>query len=539
MSYQVLARKWRPQNFTEVVGQNHVTRALKNALDAKQLHHAYLFTGTRGSGKTTTARILAKCLNCETGITSNPCGSCSACLDIRDGKFADLIEVDAASRTKVEQTRDLLENIAYAPSRGRFKIYLIDEVHMLSTHSFNALLKTLEEPPEHVKFILATTDPDRLPMTILSRCLHFHLKNISVPVISAQLAHILTQENIAFESQALDVLARGAEGSMRDALSLLDQAIAYGGGKITTESVRELLGHINPEAVLHILQALQQQQGDALLSALQVLLSQGAEVQAILDQLIQALHEIAVIQLVPERLEQHPELKVFAEHFLPQEVQLFYQIAVNGKRDLPWASNMQLGLEMILLRMMAFAPVDSGKIVERSINPPAQSATPFHKGGEKVTSEKIASEKITSEKIAGENITGEKIKGENNHNWSEIAPQLNLTGLAMALASHCVLKSLDQDQAQLALAPQHAPLLNPSATDRVQQALGTYLGRNIKVNIQIEETGEETPALQKAQKQQQAQQVAEQEIKTDKHVKAMMEQLGASIVKLDAKTSLS
>ncbi|MGA2654849.1 MAG: DNA polymerase III subunit gamma/tau [Gammaproteobacteria bacterium] len=517
MSYQVLARKWRPQTFTEMVGQNHVLRALINAIDAKQLHHAYLFTGTRGVGKTTIARVLAKCLNCEQGITSSPCGTCSACVDIRDGKFVDLIEVDAASRTKVEQTRDLLENIAYAPTRGRYKIYLIDEVHMLSTHSFNALLKTLEEPPAHVIFLLATTDPDRLPMTILSRCLHFHLKNMTVETISGQLAHILTQEKISFERQALDLIAHAAQGSMRDSLSLLDQAIAYGAGKIETQSVRELLGHINPEAVLQILQALQQQQGEALLTSLHQLLTDGAEPQVILDELIQALHQIAVIQLVPERLEQHSILKPFAQHFSPQDVQLFYQIAVNGKRDLPWVANMRLGLEMILLRMMAFAPVDS---TLPAIKP-------------------VVAQRVQAAAESKPNPPSIVEKVVPTHSWSEIAPQLNLTGLAMALASHCVLKSLDEQQAQLALAPQHAPLLNPSSTERLQQALSTYLGRKVLVKIHLEATGEETPALQQAQKQQAAQQAAEHDIKADPHVKAMMEQLGASIVKLDAKTSLS
>ncbi len=498
MSYQVLARKWRPQTFTEMVGQNHVLRALINAIDAKQLHHAYLFTGTRGVGKTTIARVLAKCLNCETGITSKPCGTCSACIDIRDGKFVDLIEVDAASRTKVEQTRDLLENVAYAPTRGRFKIYLIDEVHMLSTHSFNALLKTLEEPPEHVKFLLATTDPDRLPMTVLSRCLHFHLKNMPVATISTQLAHILTHEKITFEAPALDLISQAAEGSMRDALSILDQAIAYGAGTVNTIMVRELLGHINPEAVLRLLQALQQQQGDVLLVTLQELVTVGAEPQVILDELIQTFHKIAVMQLVPERLD--VTLQTFAQHFSPQDVQLFYQIAVNGRRDLPWMANPRLGLEMILLRMLAFAPVLPAALTR---------------------------------------VESKEVENKGGDNWAHIAPQLNLTGLAMALASHCVLKSMDEHQVQLALAPQHAPLLNHSSTQRLQEALSAYLTRKVSVKISLEETGIETPALQKAQQQQQAKQAAEHDIKTDPHVQAMMERLGASIVELDAKSTLS
>jgi DNA polymerase-3 subunit gamma/tau len=505
MSYQVLARKWRPQSFTEMVGQNHVLRALINAIDSQELHHAYLFTGTRGVGKTTIARILAKCLNCESGITSKPCGTCSACLDIRDGKFVDLIEVDAASRTKVEQTRDLLENVAYAPTRGRFKIYLIDEVHMLSTHSFNALLKTLEEPPAHVKFLLATTDPDRLPMTVLSRCLHFHLKNMPVETIGLQLANILTQEKIPFESPALDLLAHAAQGSMRDALSLLDQAIAYGQGKIETTAVRELLGHLDPQALLQILNALQNKQGDALLAALDVLSTQGIEPQAILDELIQALHQIAMIQLVPERLGAHSDLHHFAKSFSPPDIQLFYQIAVNGRRDLPWMASARLGLEMIVLRMLAFYP----QTINVSQAPPQaiKVQTP-----------------VASENTPKNNVS---LAGKT---WADIAPQLGLTGLAMALASHCVLKSIDETQIQLALAPQHAPLLNAASAQRLQDALSTYLGRKIIAKISLEETGEETPALQQEQKQQQAQHMAEEGIKTDPQVQAMMQRLGASII---------
>lgn len=501
MSYQVLARKWRPQNFTEMVGQNHVLRALVNALDNQQLHHAYLFTGTRGVGKTTIARILAKSLNCETGITSKPCGTCSACVDIRDGKFVDLIEVDAASRTKVEQTRDLLENVAYAPTRGRFKIYLIDEVHMLSTHSFNALLKTLEEPPEHVKFLLATTDPDRLPMTVLSRCLHFHLKNMPVETISTQLAHILTQEKITFEAAALDLLAFAAQGSMRDALSLLDQAIAYGAGQVNTAQVRELLGHIDPQIILHILQALSDQNGERLLAAIQ-----GAQPQVILDELIQALHHIAVMQLVSERCAQYLELKPFADYFSAQDIQLFYQIAVNGRRDLPWVANQQLGLEMILLRMMAFIPVDTDSrepVAERKIEP--------------VVKNKIEATVILEKKATA-------------HSWADIAPNLGLSGLAMALASHCVLTSQEEHLIQLALAPQHAPLLNASSTQRLQDAVSTYFGRKINVKITLEETSEDTPALAQAQKKAQAQTQAEEGIKGDPQVQAMMANLGASII---------
>ncbi len=523
MSYQVLARKWRPQNFTQLVGQNHVLRALKNAVDSEQLHHAYLFTGTRGVGKTTIARILAKCLNCETGITSTPCETCSACVDIRDGKFVDLIEVDAASRTKVEQTRDLLENVAYAPTRGRFKIYLIDEVHMLSTHSFNALLKTLEEPPEHVKFLLATTDPDRLPMTILSRCLHFHLKNMQSDTISAQMAHILTQENISYEKEALDLLAQSAQGSMRDALSLLDQAIAYGAGKLETLSVQELLGHIDPKAILQILHALRFQQSEAILSALSALLEQGADPQAILDALINAFHQLTLIQLAPSHAAQNSELNSCAQQFLPQDVQLFYQIAVNGRRDLPWMANARLGLEMVLLRMLAFYPKEPSQL-----EPPKQETKPIQ-NRETLTPPSAPKAQVSAQKPNPDTHSTGK-------SWADIAQNLSLTGLTMALATHCVLKSMTDQQVQLSLAPQHAPLLNASSATRLEEALSKYLGKKINIKIHLEDLGVDSPAIQQAQKQQQAQQLAEQGIKTDPQVQAMMEQLGASIVNDSIKT---
>ena len=522
MSYQVLARKWRPQSFAEMVGQNHVLRALINAIDSQQLHHAYLFTGTRGVGKTTVARILAKCLNCETGITSKPCGICSACLDIRDGKFVDLIEVDAASRTKVEQTRDLLENVAYAPTRGRFKIYLIDEVHMLSTHSFNALLKTLEEPPEHVKFLLATTDPDRLPMTVLSRCLHFHLKNMSVETISLQLAHILRQENIVFELAALDLLAHAAQGSMRDALSLLDQALAYGAGRIETTLVRELLGHSDPKALLQILQALQDKKADALLAALNVLLAQGADPQSLLDELIEVLHQVAVLQLIPESADNDLALKAFAQHFSKPDVQLFYQIAVNGRRDLPWTANARLGLEMVLLRMLAFYPGEVKPVIQDNANPVSVIAS-------KAKQPRLDA-KTSTEPGLTRTANNDADVQLSDKSWAEIAAELGLTGLAMALASHCVLKSYNEQQVLLALAPQHAPLLNASSAQRLQEALSTYLGRKIMAKINLEDTGLETPALQQAQKQQEAQHHAEEGIKADPNVQAMIDRLGASIV---------
>ncbi len=360
MSYQVLARKWRPRTFREMVGQEHVLKALINALDHNRLHHAYLFTGTRGVGKTTIARILAKCLNCEAGVTSTPCGECSSCNEIAEGRFVDLIEVDAASRTKVEDTRELLDNVQYAPTRGRYKIYLIDEVHMLSNHSFNALLKTLEEPPEHVKFLLATTDPQKLPVTILSRCLQFNLKNMSPERIVEHLSHVLTSEAVPFEESALWLLARSADGSMRDALSLTDQAVAFGGGKVSDTEVAAMLGTIDHVLIEEIMSALVAADGPAILAAVAKFAEHAPDFDAALADMLTLLHRIAIAQALPEALDNsygdREQILHFATALAPEDVQMYYQTALIGRRDLPLASDPRMGLEMTLLRMLAFKP---------------------------------------------------------------------------------------------------------------------------------------------------------------------------------------
>lgn len=360
MSYQVLARKWRPQNFRDMAGQAHVLQALVNALDHNRLHHAYLFTGTRGVGKTTIARILAKCLNCETGISSQPCEQCSACREITEGRFVDLIEIDAASRTKVEDTREILDNVQYLPARGRFKVYLIDEVHMLSTSSFNALLKTLEEPPSHVKFLLATTDPHKLPVTVLSRCLQFNLKNLAPEKIVEYLKTILGKEMIPFDDGALWLLARAADGSMRDALSLTDQSIAFGGEKVAEDAVREMLGTMDRRLIHPIVDALIAGDATALLSAVAQLAEQNPDYSGALDELLSLLHRIAIVQAVPSVLDQSPDererLLQLAGSMTAEDLQLYYQIGLNSQRDLPFAPDMRAGFEMALLRMLAFKP---------------------------------------------------------------------------------------------------------------------------------------------------------------------------------------
>lgn len=373
MSYQVLARKWRPRNFREMVGQTHVLKALINALDSQRLHHAYLFTGTRGVGKTTIARILAKCLNCETGVSSTPCGQCSVCREIDEGRFVDLIEVDAASRTKVEDTRELLENVQYAPTRGRYKVYLIDEVHMLSTHSFNALLKTLEEPPPHVKFLLATTDPQKLPVTILSRCLQFSLKNMPPERVVEHLTHVLTAENVPFEPDALWLLGRAADGSMRDAMSLTDQAIAFGEGKVLAADVRAMLGTLDQGQVYGVLHALLDGDARALMDAVSQLAEQGPDWNGVLAEMLNVLHRVAIAQVLPDAVDNgqgdRERVLDLARALPAEDVQFYYQMGLIGRRDLPLAPDPRSGFEMVLLRMLAFRPADA----EGGPRPPLKS----------------------------------------------------------------------------------------------------------------------------------------------------------------------
>ncbi|AZE95896.1 DNA polymerase III, gamma-tau subunit [Pseudomonas orientalis] len=373
MSYQVLARKWRPRSFREMVGQTHVLKALINALDSQRLHHAYLFTGTRGVGKTTIARIIAKCLNCETEITSTPCGTCSVCREIDEGRFVDLIEIDAASRTKVEDTRELLDNVQYAPSRGRFKVYLIDEVHMLSSHSFNALLKTLEEPPPYVKFILATTDPQKLPATILSRCLQFSLKNMTPERVVEHLTHVLGVENVPFEDDALWLLGRAADGSMRDAMSLTDQAIAFGEGKVMAADVRAMLGTLDHGQVFDVLHALIEGDAKALLEAVRHLSEQGPDWNGVLSEILNVLHRVAIAQALPEAVDNghgdRDRVLALAQALPAEDVQFYYQMGLIGRRDLPLAPDPRGGFEMVLLRMLAFRPADAADAPRQPLKP--------------------------------------------------------------------------------------------------------------------------------------------------------------------------
>lgn len=441
MSYQVLARKWRPRSFRELVGQQHVLQALVNALDHDRLHHAYLFTGTRGVGKTTIARILARCLNCEIGVSSEPCGQCSACNEINEGRFVDLIEVDAASRTKVEDTRELLENVQYAPTRGRYKVYLIDEVHMLSSHSFNALLKTLEEPPPHVKFLLATTDPQKLPVTILSRCLQFHLKNMEPERIVDHLKHVLEQEMVPFEEAALWLLGRAADGSMRDAMSLTDQAIAFGAGKVVETDVGSMLGAIDQSLVFDLLKALSEGQGQELLASVERLSQHAPDYVAALAEVLSVLHRIAIAQALPEAVDNsrgdRDKIMALAQCLPSEDVQLFYQTALLGRRDLPMSPEPRAGFEMVLLRMLAFRPQGVHQVPTEALPEPVATeplpASDVAALGN-VALESAAIEGAGVERIAPESPTIESA-GLENAAATEVAPSLPETPVEQAVPS--------------------------------------------------------------------------------------------------------
>ena len=530
VSYQVLARKWRPRNFSELVGQQHVVQPLVNALDHGRLHHAFLFTGTRGVGKTTIARILAKSLNCETGVTSKPCGQCSACQEVDEGRFVDLIEVDAASRTKVDDTRELLDNVQYAPTRGRYKVYLIDEVHMLSGHSFNALLKTLEEPPPHVKFLLATTDPQKLPVTVLSRCLQFNLKRLPVEQIAAQIQKILDAEGNAHDAGSIKLLARAADGSMRDGLSLLDQAIAYGGGQVSEPEVRAMLGTIDQNFIEQLLQGLEAGDVGALLKAVTEATEFGLDYEALLKELLLTLHRIALAQADPALAgEEGVNILAHARAISPQDVQLYYQIGVTGSRDLPFAPDPRSGLEMILLRMVAFRPAEAGEV--RTSVPTA--AVPATKTATATTAARtpppVAAKPALIPVVTPAAATLTQNPGAPGAKWSEVVTQLGLAGLVRELASNTTLESSDNGAMVLVLEEVHGKLLNKEREAELKQALEKYYGNPVKLTLRIGRPAVETPAKEKTRLQDEKQQAAVQAITDDPNVRALQEKFNARV----------
>jgi DNA polymerase-3 subunit gamma/tau len=521
MNYQVLARKWRPHNFTEVVGQEHVVKSLTNALQHDRLHHAYLFTGTRGVGKTTLARILAKAINCENLQAFNPCGVCDVCRSLDEGRFMDLIEVDAASRTKVEDTRDLLDNAQYAPNQGRYKVYLIDEVHMLSGHSFNALLKTLEEPPPHVKFLLATTDPHKIPVTVLSRCLQFNLKRLLPSQIFRQMELILNQERIEFDAAALKVLARAADGSMRDGLSLLDQAIVFGDGKVTAEDVYAMLGTVAQQPVNELLAALANHNGASILDKINELANLTPDFSDILKQILLVLHRIALAQQIPGALDPDVDAEMvtgLATKFPPEDVQLYYQIALTGQRDLDLAPDPRSGFEMVMLRMLAFRPVSGEKNPVKPVNayPPSTGVI-----NETSNRQYPAMPQKPAQPTAADN---------SGNNWTAMIAAMKINGLTRELANNCILENIDDRVCTLTLDTGHKQLRSPRTEETLLKALQAYRGAPLKLVINIEKTIVATPALQQIKEREDKQQAAVDAINTDDNIQALKEHFDARIM---------
>ena len=570
MSYTVLARKWRPRRFAEMVGQQHVVKALVNSLAAERLHHAYLFAGTRGVGKTTLARILAKALNCAEGIVAEPCGTCSACTAIDDGRFVDLIEVDAASRTRVDDTRELMENTQYTPAQGRFKVYLIDEVHMLSNHSFNALLKTLEEPPPHIKFLLATTDPQKLPVTVLSRCLQFNLKRLTVAEIYQQLEKIHQEEEFSAETDGLKALARAADGSMRDGLSLLDQAIAFSAGDVTAEAVSAMLGSIDRQHVIRFVQALAAQDGSALMNEVAELDEQAPNYAAVLDELMGVFQRLAVLQLVgTDTEEESQELPELASAMSPEDVQLYYQIALQGRRDLGVCRDYRSAFEMTLLRMLAFRPSteqepqpegrarparvgatrrapESSRAQRQQSQSPKTHDKPSSPAGHKATASTVsaptanaptasvpkastptASTPTASAPKASAPKAKVELKVPDPDNWHEFIGEAGITGAPRQLAEHCAVKGSSGDVLELVLSSGNAHLNTERVRSRLLEQLRKRFSGQVRVAMEVGEPPGPTPAQIRAEGESERMRKARASIESDPVVKQIQTQFDA------------
>ena len=564
MSYQVLARKWRPHNFAEVIGQAHVLKALINALDSGRLHHAYLFTGTRGVGKTTLARVLAKALNCETGVSSQPCGVCGACTSIDQGRFVDLIEVDAASRTKVDETRELLDNVQYAPTHARYKVYLIDEVHMFSNHSFNALLKTLEEPPAHVKFLLATTDPKKLPVTILSRCLQFNLTRMPASLLAQHLATVLTAEGIAFEDGALNLISQSAGGSVRDALSLLDQAIAHGAGKVDTNEVVMMLGTVDQDRVVKILSMIADGDAHAVIAAARELANYVPDYGQVLAEMASLLRRVAVVQVLGAEsgdLEGDARVAALAARVPAEEVQLLYQIALTGRRDLAMSPDAEAAFEMTLLRMLAFRPqgivVGTAAVAPRSASaarvsapamshapaaaaPPLQRTAPAPATAPPVSAVPVEPARIEPAPVppplAAEPspVAAPRATGPANlpaqFDWAQVVDELTVVGLARELARNSAVAQFDGRRIDLVIAPQFEKLAARRHVETLQAALADKYSGEIVINVTVgNDAGLSTPSQQQLAAAEQRQRRAEADIDADPNVRALRDAFGATI----------
>lgn len=566
MTYQVLARKWRPATFDDLAGQEHVLKALVHGLDNGRLHQAFLFTGTRGVGKTTIGRILARCLSCEKGVSSRPCGECDSCREILEGRFVDLIEIDAASQTRVEDMRELLDNVQYAPTRGRYRIYLIDEVHMLSAHSFNALLKTLEEPPDHVKFLLATTDPQKLPVTILSRCLQFNLKRLSAERITAYLRNVLDQEGVAYEANALWLLARAADGSMRDALSLTDQAIAYTGGDLGSTSVSQMLGTIDRADVFRILEALVASDGAALLAETERIAAFAPDYAAILADLLDVFHRVALEQAVPDATDNaqgdRDLIRGIASRLSPEDAQLFYQTALIARRDLEVTPDARMGFEMALLRMLAFRPGTGGSPPERGEEPkggvsgngqpePAVDQQPHPAETEGAESPPEARDQVPApvpmadeppvesgedeEATVSAPETGPEVPAPGEQgaaegfDWCRDFQKLGLQGMPATLAANASCR-VDEGGWTLTMAPGHFQLMHRRHEDRIRDAIQSILGESVAVIIQEGEPEGQTPVAFQARQAAERQESAVTAIKGDPVVQQIVDRFEGRVI---------
>ena len=515
---QVLARKWRPKSFAELVGQEHVVRALSNALQQQRLHHAYLFTGTRGVGKTTLARIIAKALNCETGITDTPCGKCGACTEIDAGRFVDLVELDAASNTQVDNMRELLENALYAPSSGRFKVYIVDEVHMLSRNAFNAMLKTLEEPPAHVKFILATTDPQKIPVTVLSRCLQFNLKQIPQQQIAGRLAHVLEAEKLAFDAPALGLIARAAQGSLRDALSLLDQAIAHGGGKVEEASTRDMLGAVDQQHLFAILEALAHGNATAMMQKADEMAARSLSFEAALLDLGTLLHRLALARQIPATVApddpDHDTLLALAGQFEAEEIQLYYQIVIQGRQEIGLAPDEYAGFTMTLLRMLAFAPVTPATpVVAAQRSPAAQTRTQ-----PRPAATNTAVTAATGAAVFNTDVS-----------WDALVQQMGIVGMTRQLAQHCEMTKLDAAQIELRLPKAQERLLEGAHQAKLKAALQQRFGPAFKVVFSTAQGEINSPAVIAGREQEERQTRAVEEIEHDPFVRELVDSFGARV----------